>query len=46
MYKGLGTALIVLKLLGVIDWSWWLVLLPEWLEIALICLDAFIKANM
>lgn len=25
----LGVIFIVLKLVGVIDWSWWLVLLPE-----------------
>ena len=34
IYKGpgvlglLGIAFIVLKLVGVIDWSWWLVILP------------------
>ena len=26
----LGVAFVVLKLLGVIDWSWWLVTLPFW----------------
>jgi len=46
MYKGLGTALIVLKLLGVIDWSWWIVLLPIWLAIDLECLEVVIKANI
>lgn len=35
-YKGnkafslLGIVFIVLKLIGVIDWSWWWVLLPLW----------------
>ena len=35
-YKGskafslLGIVFIVLKLVGVIDWSWWWVLLPFW----------------
>ncbi len=26
----LGVAFVVLKLCGVIDWSWWLVTLPLW----------------
>lgn len=26
----LGVAFVVLKLVGVIDWSWWLVTLPFW----------------
>ena len=25
---------IVLKLIGVISWSWWLVLIPLWIDIA------------
>lgn len=25
---------IVLKLIGVINWSWWLVLIPLWIDIA------------
>ena len=25
---------IVLKLVGVINWSWWLVLIPLWIDIA------------
>jgi len=29
----LGVIFIVLKLVGVIDWSWWLVLLPEFVAI-------------
>lgn len=32
----LGIVFIVLKLCGVIDWSWWWVLCPFWLPIALI----------
>lgn len=31
----LGLIFIVLKLIGAIDWSWWLVLLPIWGPIAL-----------
>ena len=36
IYKGtstlglLGVAFVVLKLVGVINWSWWLVTLPFW----------------
>nr|DAD59169.1 MAG TPA: transmembrane protein [Bacteriophage sp.] len=26
----LGTAFVVLKLVGVIDWSWWWVTIPFW----------------
>jgi hypothetical protein len=38
----LGTvALIVLKLTGIIDWSWWLVLTPVWIScvqlVAVLC---------
>ena len=29
---------IVLKLLGVIKWSWWLVLLPLWIDLALVAI--------
>jgi hypothetical protein len=32
----LGVAFIVLKLMGVINWSWWLVTIPLWGPIALI----------
>ena len=32
----LGTAFVVLKLTGVIDWSWWLVTLPFWAGLALV----------
>lgn len=31
----LGVVFITLKLLGVIDWSWWLVTLPFWGGLAL-----------
>jgi hypothetical protein len=33
-------ALIVLKLAGVIDWSWWWVLTPLWAGIALSAVNA------
>lgn len=29
----LGIAFVVLKLIGVINWSWWLVTLPFWVPI-------------
>jgi hypothetical protein len=32
----LGIALVVLKLAGVIGWSWWLVLAPFWISPALV----------
>jgi hypothetical protein len=32
----LGVAFVVLKLIGVIDWSWWWVTLPFWGGFALI----------
>lgn len=32
----LGIVFITLKLTKVIDWSWWLVLLPLWLPLALV----------
>ena len=32
----LGVAFVVLKLVGVIDWSWWLVTLPFWGGLALV----------
>ena len=38
----LGIVFIVLKLVGVIDWSWWLVLLPIYSPIVLFLLGAFI----
>lgn len=36
----LGVAFVVLKLCGVIDWSWWLVLLPFWIGPALVLVIA------
>lgn len=32
----LGIVFIVLKLLGVIDWSWWWVLAPIWIPVVLV----------
>ena len=34
----LQIAFIVLKLCKVIDWSWWLVLLPLWIELGIVAL--------
>ena len=31
----LGVAFVVLKLMGYITWSWWLVLAPFWIPVAL-----------
>lgn len=31
----LGVAFVILKLTGVIDWSWWCVTMPFWLGAAL-----------
>ena len=56
IYKGpgvlglLGIAFIVLKLVGVIDWSWWLVTLPFYgpvilLIIILIIVDLIVYLN-
>jgi hypothetical protein len=38
----LGVVFIVLKLVGVIDWSWWLVLLPLYGPIALLLVIALV----
>lgn len=35
-FEVLGLVFIVLKLCGVIDWSWWWVLAPIWMPIALV----------
>ena len=35
---------IVLKLLNVISWSWWWVLAPVWIPIALVCVLLLIIA--
>lgn len=32
----LQIAFIVLKLCGVIDWSWWVVLIPIWVDIGVV----------
>lgn len=34
---------IILKLINVITWSWWLVLLPKIIEIVLIAFNAWCK---
>lgn len=34
----LQVVFIVLKLCGLIDWSWWAVLIPFWISLALIAL--------
>lgn len=34
----LGIAFIVLKLCGVIDWAWWIVLSPIWAPIAAVAI--------
>jgi hypothetical protein len=38
----LGVAFIILKLCGVIDWSWWLVLLPLYGPLALVLVISFV----
>ena len=40
----LGIVFIVLKLIGVISWSWWWVLAPFWIPFALVILCAIIIA--
>lgn len=35
MLSLLGVAFVVLKLCGVIDWSWWWVTAPFWIPVAL-----------
>lgn len=40
----LGIIFIVLKLLNVIDWSWWWVLAPFWIPLAIVILCAIILA--
>lgn len=40
----LGIVFIVLKLIGVITWSWWWVLAPFWIPFVLIILCAIIIA--
>ena len=38
LFGTLGVVFIVLKLVGVIDWSWWWVLSPFWIFAALVLL--------
>lgn len=37
----LGVAFVVLKLMKIIDWSWWWVTLPFWGELALLLIILF-----
>lgn len=39
----LSVAFIVLKLCNVIDWSWWWVLAPIWIPIALVVILLILK---
>lgn len=39
----LSVAFIVLKLCNVIDWSWWWVLAPIWIPIALVIILLILK---
>lgn len=47
-YRGLGfldvllVIFVVLKLVGVITWSWWIVLIPLWIIIGIIILGIII----
>lgn len=38
----LGIAFIELKLLGVINWSWWWVLSPFWISVGLVLIGVLI----
>lgn len=40
----LGIVFIVLKLIGVISWSWWWVLAPFWIPLAIVIVCAIIVA--
>lgn len=40
----LGIVFIVLKLIGVISWSWWWVLAPFWIPLAIVILCAIVLA--
>lgn len=44
LFGVLGVVFVVLKLVGVIHWSWWLVTLPFWGGLALLALVLFIMA--
>lgn len=39
----LGAAFIVMKILGLIDWDWWLVTFPLWVGFVIGALLAFIE---
>ena len=41
----LGVAFVVLKLTGHIDWSWWWVLAPFWVPVALVVAFAVALAS-
>lgn len=36
LYDVLAVVFIVLKLIGVIDWSWWWVLAPVWIPVIIV----------
>ena len=36
----LALIFIVLKIVGVIDWSWWLVLAPWWIPVVIVIITA------
>lgn len=38
-----GVVLVVLKLLGKIDWSWWWVTLPFWINIAVLLVMLLVR---
>jgi hypothetical protein len=38
----LGVAFIILRLCNVIKWSWWWVLAPFWIPLALVVVGAFV----
>lgn len=43
-FSGLLTvAFVVLKLCGIIDWSWWWVLSPIWISVVLVIIIAVIE---
>ena len=42
IFELLGAAFIVLKLMGIITWSWWLVTMPLYLGLLLTALIFFI----
>lgn len=43
-FSALTIAFIVLKLIGKIEWSWWLVLAPIWIPTAIVVAIAIIIA--